>query len=89
MLIPLAVLAAANIAAAAPSNQQVAFEFFVGKGLKNFQAAGIVGNLAMESGVNPNSGQAGGSGQGIAQWLAGGRWNNVVFYAAQGRHRGR
>ncbi|HEY4238570.1 MAG TPA: phage tail tip lysozyme [Kofleriaceae bacterium] len=68
------------------ANDQAAFDFFVGKGLTNFQAAGIVGNLDQESGVNPNSVQSGGPGRGIAQWSVGGRWDtsnpNVVAYAA-------
>jgi hypothetical protein len=63
-----------------------AFDFFVGKGLTSFQAAGIVGNLDQESNDDPTSVQAGGPGRGIAQWSAGGRWDtdsndNVLWYA--------
>jgi uncharacterized protein (TIGR03382 family) len=70
------------------ANDKPAFDFFVGKGLTNFQAAGIVGNLDQESGVDPNSVQSGGPGRGIAQWSVGGRWDssandNVLAYAAQ------
>ena len=69
-------------------NDQTAFDYFVGKGLTNFQAAGIVGNLDQESGVDPNAVQQGGPGRGIAQWSVGGRWDtdandNAVAYAAQ------
>src|SRR5215475_9405722 len=70
-------------------NDQQAFQFFVGKGLTNFQAAGIVGNLDQESGVDPGSVQyGGGPGRGIAQWSVGGRWDtsandNVRAYASQ------
>ena len=68
------------------TNDQAAFDYFVGKGLTNFQAAGIVGNLDQESGVNPNAVQQGGPGRGIAQWSVGGRWDtdandNAVAYA--------
>ncbi|MGZ3442624.1 MAG: phage tail tip lysozyme, partial [Polyangia bacterium] len=68
------------------ANDKPAYDFFVGKGLTNFQAAGIVGNLDQESGVNPGSVQAGGPGRGIAQWSVGGRWDtsandNVLAYA--------
>jgi MYXO-CTERM domain-containing protein len=69
------------------ANDKPAFDFFVAKGLKNFQAAGIVGNLDQESGVNPASVQfGGGPGRGIAQWSVGGRWDtsandNVLTYA--------
>jgi Phage tail lysozyme len=70
------------------ANDKAAFDFFIGKGLTNFQAAGIVGNLDQESGVNPSSVQADGPGRGIAQWSVGGRWDtsandNVKAYAAQ------
>jgi hypothetical protein len=71
------------------ANEHAAFEFFVGKGLKHFQAAAIVGNLIQESGVSPTIKQfGGGPGRGIAQWSAGGRWDhdagdNVAWYAAR------
>ena len=70
------------------TNDQAAFDYFVAKGLTNFQAAGIVGNLDQESGVNPNSVQAGGPGRGIAQWSVGGRWDtdsgdNLLAFASQ------
>ncbi len=70
------------------ANDQAAFDYFLGKGLTNFQAAGIVGNLDQESGVDPSSVQQGGPGRGIAQWSVGGRWDtdandNVLSYAAQ------
>ncbi|HEY1695290.1 MAG TPA: phage tail tip lysozyme [Polyangiaceae bacterium] len=70
------------------ANDQTAYDYFVGKGLTNFQAAGIVGNLDQESGVNPGSVQAGGPGRGIAQWSVGGRWDtdsndNCVAYASK------
>ena len=72
--------------ATAFANDQAAFDFFVAKGLTGFQAAGIVGNLDQESGVDPGSVQSGGPGRGIAQWSAGGRWDtdyhdNVLWYA--------
>jgi len=70
------------------TNDQAAFDFFVGKGLTNFQAAGIVGNLDQESNVDPNAVQQGGPGRGIAQWSVGGRWDtdandNAEWYATK------
>lgn len=68
-------------------NAETAFDFFVGKGLTTRQAAGIVGNLIVESGMDPDIEQIGGGpGRGIAQWSAGGRWDtydkdNNVWYA--------
>jgi hypothetical protein len=71
------------------ANDKTAYDYFIGKGLTNFQAAGVVGNLDQESGIDPAIHQAGGGvGRGIAQWSAGARWDttnndNVVAYAAQ------
>ena len=40
------------------------------------QAAGIIGNLDQESGMDPTISQYdGGPGRGIAQWSTGGRWD--------------
>ncbi len=69
-------------------NDEAAFDFFVQKGLTEAQSAGIVGNLDVESGVNPSSVQSGGPGRGIAQWSVGARWDttyhdNTTWYAAQ------
>jgi MYXO-CTERM domain-containing protein len=70
------------------ANDKPAYDYFVGKGLTNFQAAAVVGNLDQESGVNPTISQSGGGpGRGIAQWSAGARWDttpgdNLVAYAA-------
>jgi hypothetical protein len=70
-------------------NEKIACNYFVSKGLTKFQAAGIVGNLDQESGVNPTSQQQGGGpGRGIAQWEVGTRWDtspgdNAVAFANQ------
>ena len=56
-------------------NAKAAFEYFVGKGLSELQAAAVVGNLQQESGISPTSVQPGGPGRGIAQWSVGARWN--------------
>jgi MYXO-CTERM domain-containing protein len=57
------------------SNDQISFNYFVGKGLTPVQAAGIVGNLDQESNDDPTAVQAGGPGRGVAQWSVGGRWD--------------
>jgi len=80
-------LGTSSSAVSVSGNEKTAYEFFVGKGLSNFQAAGIVGNLEQESSVDPTIAQyGGGPGRGIAQWSAGGRWDadsgdNAVWYA--------
>ncbi|MER7072367.1 phage tail tip lysozyme [Terrabacter sp. NPDC000476] len=97
-------LAAASIAvlgvavapsALAASTDEIAFDYFVSKGLTERQSAGVVGNLIQESGspINPYANQPGGPGVGIAQWSEGGRWDtdsrdNMVWYAGlSGRNR--
>jgi hypothetical protein len=70
------------------ANDKAMYDYFVGKGLTSFQAAGIVGNLDQESGGNPNAVQSGGPGRGIAQWSVGGRWDtdandNATAYASK------
>lgn len=63
-------------------NAARAFDFFVSKGLRDFQAAGIVGNLQQESAINP-AGPAGDGGRanGIAQWHEP-RWGALLAFAA-------
>lgn len=72
------------------TNAERAFNYFVDKGLTEQQAAGIVGNLMVESGVDPTISQhGGGPGRGIAQWTVGARWTGVEQLAAQtGRSSG-
>lgn len=70
------------------SNEQTAFNYFVNRGMTKIRAAGVIGNLDQESGMDPTIKQyGGGPGRGIAQWSVGGRWDtysqdNVVWYAA-------
>ncbi len=73
------------VAAVNRTNEKIAFDFFVAKGLSKKEAAGIVGNLDQESLMDPNAAQSGGAGRGIAQWSVGGRWDtysgdNEVHY---------
>lgn len=63
-------------------NVQKAFYYFTGKGLSDFQSAGIVGNLMQESGVDPTNVQPNGAGHGIAQWSEPGRWDKLLTYAS-------
>jgi MYXO-CTERM domain-containing protein len=88
---PMTEMLGANRAAGSTAfpNDQAAYDYFREKGLSSFQAAGIVGNLDQESGVDPTiAQQGGGPGRGIAQWSVGGRWDtdqgdNLVAFAAQ------
>ena len=75
--------------AALSKNAKTAYDYFINKGLSPAQAAGIIGNLMQESGVNPGSVQSGGPGRGIAQWSVGERWQGVLAMAkAQGKQPG-
>jgi len=72
--------------AALNANDKIAFDYFLGKGLTPTQTAGIIGNLDVESSMDPTAVQSGGPGRGIAQWSAGARWDttsgdNVKSYA--------
>ena len=70
-------------------NDKAVYAFFVKKGLTSYQAAGVVGNLDVESRDNPLAKELGKCrpcGMGIAQWT-GARWNktpmdNLVWYAS-------
>ncbi|HSX30390.1 MAG TPA: phage tail tip lysozyme [Candidatus Saccharimonadales bacterium] len=83
----------ATLALTGSSNEQKAFNFFIGKGLSAIAAAGIVGNLKEESHVDPTNVQGGKdsdtippsiydkAGFGIAQWTSYGRQKNLMTYA--------
>ena len=65
-------------------NETKIFKFFKSKGFTNEQAAGWVGNLKHESGLDPAREQEGGGpGRGLAQWeKGGGRYEELVRFAA-------
>ncbi len=70
-------------------NAAVAFDFFVRRGLRDFQAAAIVGNLQWESKLNPRldvpdptKSNPGARGRGIAGWGPP-RWQNLLAFAAE------
>lgn len=66
--------------------QRYAYSYLVDRGFAPNAAAGIVGNLIQESGVDPHSNQVGGPGMGIAQWSEGERWQSLLQFAkTQGR----
>jgi hypothetical protein len=61
---------------------EYAMDFFTSRGFTKEAAAGIVGNLVAESGVNPKSEQyGGGPGRGIAQWSVDQRWQTYLKFA--------
>lgn len=62
-------------------NAVIAYDFLVGKGLKDFQAAAIVGNLQQESGLNPRAFFQKEASYGIAQWRLE-RYTGLLSYAA-------
>ena len=61
---------------------EYAMDFFTSRGFTKESAAGIVGNLLAESGLNPKSEQyGGGPGRGIAQWTVDQRWQTFLKFA--------
>ena len=54
----------------------VVWSMLVAEGFSEQAAAGILGNLQQESNIDPTTVQNGGPGRGLAQWSAGGRWDN-------------
>ncbi len=69
------------------TNAEKVFNYLIGYGFTEQAAAGVIGNLMQESGVNPNSKQLGGGpGRGIMQWGtgpgSGGRWDALVAWAS-------
>lgn len=68
------------------NNVEIAFNFFVSKGLTEEQSAGIVGNLMRESGPDLDYTYDNfDTGVGIAQWIQGRADNLVAFAEATGR----
>lgn len=65
------------------ANAKAVYNSLRSKGYSSHAAAGVVGNLQQESGVNPASNQKGGPGRGIAQWSEGARWETLKKYAAK------
>lgn len=63
------------------TNAQKVYLDLIASGLKPGAAAGVVGNLVAESNVDPAAVQKNGPGRGIAQWSAGGRWDQLVAWA--------
>jgi len=69
------------------TNAEKVFNYLIGYGFTEQAAAGVIGNLMQESGVNPQSRQLGGGpGRGIMQWGtgpgSGGRWDALSAWAA-------
>ncbi|RWZ78105.1 MAG: hypothetical protein EOT04_02910 [Candidatus Chaera renei] len=81
-----------TVALAGSTYAEMAYNYFVGKGLSPVQAAGIMGNLQAESGINPKRVQGtqtpsgdrdfivvdGKTGYGIAQWTSAGRQQGLL-----------
>jgi hypothetical protein len=72
---------------AGTSNAAKAWNFLTGTlGFTAHAAAGVIGNLMQESGVNPARTQnGGGPGRGIMQWTVGQRWATLEKWASR-RH---
>jgi hypothetical protein len=64
------------------TNAEKVFNYLVSDGFTEQAAAGVIGNLMRESGVNPDSNQlGGGKGRGIMQWSVDERWARLLAWA--------
>lgn len=64
--------------------EEKAWNFFAGKGFTAAAAAGVLGNLKQESGIDPKKKQyGGGPGRGLCQWEKGARWDSLVSWAKE------
>jgi cell wall-associated NlpC family hydrolase len=64
------------------SNRAKVWNMLMNEGFSTGAAAGVIGNLMQESGVNPNSNQhGGGPGRGIMQWTVNERWASLKSWA--------
>lgn len=52
-------------------NEEIVYEFFLGKGLGAVQIAGIMANIKAESGFNPKAVNSSSGAKGLFQWLGG------------------
>jgi hypothetical protein len=66
------------------SNAAKVFNTLVGRGFTAQAAAGVLGNLQHESGINPKRAQdGGGPGRGIMQWTVTDRWKTLQRWAGK------
>lgn len=63
------------------NNKRKLYSWLRRDGLSHEAASGILGNLKQESGYSPEADN--GSSRGIAQWLYGGRWDDLTKWASQ------
>jgi len=69
-----------DIAITGGDNEEKAWNYLTGKGLTSEQAAGVMGNITVESHFDPRASNAGNY-IGIAQWSANSRWPALVRWA--------
>ena len=67
------------------SNAEVVWNFCMSQGFSKQAAAGVIGNMQQESGVDPAACQGGGGpGRGLLQWEAGsGRFSDLCAFASE------
>ena len=71
-----------GVRASGGGNKAQVWNMLMDEGFTKQAAAGVIGNLMQESGVNPNSNQGGGGpGRGIMQWTVNERWASMQKWA--------
>jgi len=76
--------ASANIALEKNASLQAIFQALINGGLKNVQAAAVMGNMYAESSFNSGAKESNGIGYGLVQWSFGRRTNLEAFAASKG-----
>ena len=67
------------------TNENIVWDYLLDAGYSEVQAAGIIGNMWQESGVNPSRHESNGIGFGLVQWSFGRRQQLEAYAASKGR----
>ena len=67
------------------TNENIVWDYLLDAGYSKVQAAGIIGNMWQESGVNPSRHESNGIGFGLVQWSFGRRQQLEAYAASKGK----
>lgn len=67
------------------TNENIVWEYLLDAGYSEVQAAGIIGNMWQESGVNPSRNESNGIGFGLVQWSFGRRQQLESYASSKGK----
>ena len=67
------------------TNENIVWDYLLDAGYSKVQAAGIIGNMWQESGVNPSRNESNGIGFGLVQWSFGRRQQLESYASSRGK----